>query len=1051
MKRKIKKWTAMLMAVIMLAGMAPVTAQAEEAAVESSQEAVQEEEEKPEAATEEEKEPEETTEAADEPAAEIPVPVEESTTEISTEGTYTEADSAVSDADAEAASEPEDTEVPEEEQKEEMELQPEELEHAKVVPLGASDSRTIYSDGSWSGGTVWYVKSGSSKHYVFCLEKGKTMYSGRYSGDITTGYSGKSAFKKAVALNYFYKSNGSSWSGKKNYGIAQEVIWDQTGFDTAGKLTTYINHAWNLTDLNSGRKSGSGTFSTLLIPVSTSSDRKTMIAGIKKTPVQLNEPVDGVCTDKITLPGSSWKYFAKGGYSGSSSDISVVGIFDDNGNAVSGSSASVDTSGNLNLKVTPDTDKGDSKEHPLTVLMSVKFDYQGSNSIRYVKTADGKQNLTYDASFNTDGYFAIQVFSDIPDWENAKVDINKVDEYGNFVPGCTFRLTGINGEALANKVEKDEVINGKGKYFKIEYPGEYQIVETDVPDDGEYALNTTPFTFTAKRTDDNKIVLSATLISDDGSREMVMEEPSFTYTCVNQFNEGAAELVKTGNTLVGYDKASGKFVYEQRKLEGVKFAFYAAEDIYANEELVFSAGEEITNNRYWGGKYNILNPRYHRVKISGKEVYERNEFGLPVTNVYTDSNGKLGISGLPAGDYYCMETGFLPGFSRIPKRYEFTVEPGKTVQINGTSGILNEQAPADGHIYKVDADTNQPLSNAEFTIYADVANTNYDGKAIFSKAGTVPVVTSRNLATGEENIEEGVWVPIRKVTTGTDGMAEFEDLPAGRYLVAETKAPEGYTLAEETYTFTHSYEAEQGSSGYNFEHTFKDKRMKGSIRIIKTDGKTGELLKGVEFDLLDEREQVIGSYTTDKNGEIFIDNLELGTYHIKETKAKKGYRLDDSVQKVVISKDSLNQAVKVKNYRSETSITARTDTTIKGGGSVRTGDMSHIGFIMVLFLISSAGAAFFIRKIGVKPKKVSVKGKKFIMVLVLTAGILVFGGLTVRAAGLKEISSVELTDAVKPIHIQYETLGTIPQVKIPEKSNHILKRGRPLKLKGGIR
>lgn len=1032
MKRKIKKWTAMLMAVVMLAGMTPMTAQAEETAIESSQEAVQEEEEKTEEAAEAVKE--------DEPAAEIPVPVEESTTEISTESMPTEADSVVSDADAEAVPEPEDTE----ESEEEREVQLEELEHTKIVQLGASDSRTIYSDGSWSSGTVWYVHSGSSKHYVFCLEKGKTMYSGRYTGDITTGYSGKSAFKKAVALNYFYKSNGSSWSGKKNYGIAQEVIWDQTGSDTARKLTTYINHAWNLTDLNSGRKSGSGTFSTLLTPVNTSSDRKTMVAGIKKIPVQLNAPgADGVCTDKITLSGSSWKYFAKGGYSGNSSDISVVGIFDYNGNAVSGSSASVDTNGNLNLKVTPDTDKGDSKEHPLTVLMNVKFDYLGSNAIRYVKTADGKQNLTYDASFNTDGYFAIQVFSDIPDYKKAKVNINKEDEYGNFVPGCTFQLTGISGEAKDNKVDIPKVINRKDQYFEIEYPGEYQIVETDAP--SEYALNTTPFTFTAKRTDDNKIVLSATLISDDGSREMVIEEPSFTYTCVNQFNEGAAELVKTGNVLVGYDKASSKFVYEQRKLEGVKFAFYAAEDIYANEELVFSAGEEITNNRYWGGKYNILNPRYHRVKISGKEVHERNEFGLPVTNVYTDQNGKLGISGLPAGDYYCMETGFLPGFSRIPKKYEFTVEAGKTVQINGTAGILNEQAPASCHVFKVDADTNQPLSGGEFTIYADVSNTNYDGKAIFSKVGTVPVVTSRNFATGEENMEEGVWVPIRQLTTGTDGTAEFEDLPAGRYLVAETKAPEGYALAEETYIFTHSYENEQSSSGYNFEHTFKDKRMKGSIKIIKKDGKTRELLEGVEFDLLDERKQVIGSYTTDKNGEIFIDNLEIGTYYIKETKAKKGYQLDDSVQEVVISKDNLNQVVELKNYLNKTSITVRTDSTIKSGGSVRTGDMSHIGFIMVLFLLSSAGAAYFSRKKGFKLKKVSVKGKKFILVLALTTGILTLGGLTVKAAsGLKEISFVELTDAVKSIHIQYETWGTIPRVKVPEKVTMSLRGDVPL-------
>lgn len=1107
MKRRIKKWTAMVMAVIMLAGVMPVSTQAEEAAVESSQEAVQEEEDKTEAetevTTEEEKKIEEVTETADEPTEETLV--EEETTEQSTEDTTTETDNTVSVPDTEPAPVPEDSEVPEEEQEEEEGLQPEELKRTQIVQLEASDSRTIYSDGSWGGGTIWYVKSGNSKHYIFCLEKGVTMYSGKYSGDITNGYSGKSAFKKAVALNYFYRSNGGSWSGKKNYGVAQELIWNE-GSGTAGKLASYVNHAWNVTSLNSGRKSGSGSFSSLLTPINQSettsaSARKTMIQKIKKAPVQLSaSDVDGVCTNQIKLPGSSWKYFAKGGYSGNSSDISVTGIFDEDGNVVAGS-ASVDTSGNLNVKVAPETNKGDSKEHPLTVIMSVKFDYLGADSIRYVKTGDGKQNLTYDASFCTAGCFAIQVYNDIPDIADAKVNINKVDEYGNFVPGCTFRLTGISGEAKDSNVDSGNVvIVDPADCFTIKYPGKYQIVETAVPDDGEYTLNTTPFTFEAERTADNKIVLNATLVSPDGKTEFVVEEPSFTYTCINQFNEGAAELVKTGNVLTRYDKASGRFIYQQRKLEDVQFSFYAAEDIYANEQLIFSAGEEITNNRYWGGKYNILNPKYHQVRISGKEVRERDEFGFPLTSIRTDQNGRLGISGLPAGDYFCVETGFLPGFSKIQKKYDFTVEAAKTVQINGTAGILNEQAPAASHVYKVDADTDRPLGGGEFTIYADVGNKNYDGKALFQKSDTVSAVVKRNLFTGKETTEEGVWVPIQKVTTRADGMAEFEDLPAGRYLVAETKAPEGYALAEESYIFTHDSKAEQSSNGYNFEHTFKDSRAreykilkhaekavpaesqkinsdayiyeeepiagvqfgiyaaedvyntlgekvaqadtqigtcttnaegvaaysghlfagkyyfkelqtadaeryilddtrysfsispymtdgrlnddvivnklyKGSIKVIKTDGRSKAPLPNISFQLMDEKENVLGNYKTDKKGGIHIKNLPVGKYLLKETKAPKGYELDDSVQEIVISKDNLDQVAEFKNYRNKTSITVKTDTTIKGGGSVRTGDMS-IGFIFILFLLSSAGAAYIGKKKGFQLKKLSVKGKK---------------------------------------------------------------------------
>ena len=40
----------------------------------------------------------------------------------------------------------------------------------------ASTSKMIYSDGSWSGGTIWYVND-NDKHYIFCLNSGSTMYS----------------------------------------------------------------------------------------------------------------------------------------------------------------------------------------------------------------------------------------------------------------------------------------------------------------------------------------------------------------------------------------------------------------------------------------------------------------------------------------------------------------------------------------------------------------------------------------------------------------------------------------------------------------------------------------------------------------------------------------------------------------------------------------------------------------------------------------------------------------------------------------------------------
>ncbi len=1069
-KTGMKRWTAWLMVLVMLSGLVPGsihTVHAEETDV--------------------------TTETAAEGNTGEAVKTEEAVSEEDTAGAGTEgAAEAVTEAVKETVTEEVKEEIPESAKEQTVEAGTSEsteqqipemntfaaweedsgLHEEQIEVLEASSDYLICSDGSWSGGTIWYVQPGKSRHYIFCLEKGATMYHAKYTGEPVYGYSGKSAFKKAVALNFFYKTNGSTWGGKKNYGPVQEVIWDETGSSTARKLTAYIDHAWKLTSLNSGRSSSGTSFNSKLQPIAKSSadseaGRKKMIGSFSKTKTKVKE---GEQT-QINLGCDAWQYFADGGYNsdglvsgGKSSSISVTGVYDKNGKATK-STAFVDERGHLQVTAVKEAGKTYDKSNPLTVIMKVNFDYQGADKIRYIKTAEGVQNLAYDANFGMNGYFALQVYagSNTPDYVPTEVCINKVDEYGLPVSGCTFELS--KQEALGEYTEIGREITEDNQkvVFEIKEPGSYRIIETGVPSD-DFQINPTEYKFTAMLTmegKDSKIVIMGAgdgVTNPDGS-------VSYTYTCENKFNSGGAEIVKYGKVLTGYQ--NGKFVYETRTLPDVGFTFYAAENIYANSTLVFRAGEELTTKE-WGNS--------HKAVIGLK----------------TDGSGRLAVSDLPSGSYYCVESEFPSGFTKLNKRYYFQIEAGKTGLINEREGgIYNEQAPAVCHVYKVDHDTNKPLGGGEFTIYADVANTNYDGNAIFAGSDTVPAVIKRDLASGKEEKEEGRWVPLNKVTTRADGMAEFGELPAGRYLVTETTAPEGYALAEESYIFIHSYDTEQGASGYNFEHTFTDvqakkfrilkhaqeavqahpeqKNMdvyiyedrqaagavfgiyaaediyntagnkvytadmlitecttdengvaewnggfyagayyfkelktpddsryilddikypfsvsgiggvlndvpivnqlyKGSIKVIKTDGKTKVPLKGVEFDLLDSEQHKLGSFATDKSGEIHINNLPVGTYYLKETKALKGYRLLKDMEEVVITKEELNHTVELENKRSDTSITIKTDTTITGSGHVKTGDSGLSGFIMLLFMISSIGSAFFLKKGGYRLK-----------------------------------------------------------------------------------
>ncbi len=81
------------------------------------------------------------------------------------------------------------------------------------------------------------------------------------------------------------------------------------------------------------------------------------------------------------------------------------------------------------------------------------------------------------------------------------------------------------------------------------------------------------------------------------------------------------------------------------------------------------------------------------------------------------------------------------------------------------------------------------------------------------------------------------------------------------------------------------------------------------ITIVKKDQESGEVLQGVEFELLDENKNTV--YTdlkTNEEGKIEISNLVPGTYYLKETKTIDGYELYEQLIRV---DTKLNQEVTV--------------------------------------------------------------------------------------------------------------------------------------------
>ena len=213
-------------------------------------------------------------------------------------------------------------------------------------------------------------------------------------------------------------------------------------------------------------------------------------------------------------------------------------------------------------------------------------------------------------------------------------------------------------------------------------------------------------------------------------------------------------------------------------------------------------------------------------------------------------DGGFSFADVPYGNWLVREIEAPTGFVLSDETFAMTVDKdGAVIEVE----IENTLIRGTVQLTKVDKDyPDNKLTGAEFAVYRD-SNGNKELDADDELLGTL-------------------------TETGT-GVYEMPDLIYGGYFVKEQKAPEGFYLDENAYYFgitengkTVTVENEAGKG-------FVNAAQIGSLKIIKTssDGK----IEGFSF-------RVTGPngyseiFTTDKNGEILIENLRIGEYVISE-------------------------------------------------------------------------------------------------------------------------------------------------------------------------
>lgn len=189
----------------------------------------------------------------------------------------------------------------------------------------------------------------------------------------------------------------------------------------------------------------------------------------------------------------------------------------------------------------------------------------------------------------------------------------------------------------------------------------------------------------------------------------------------------------------------------------------------------------------------------------------------------------------------------------------------------------------------------------------------YNGSYV--EGSTATITNSKKLEGAEYTIYRSDGTVYKVVTTGKDGSVTIPRPEAGTYFWKETKAPDGYMIDRNTYSFTIT-----NSGNVNGTLDVIDYE-KPEVIISKKDSETKELLPGAEFKILDSAGNVVYSGITESTGQLVFTPGYADTYTVVEIKAPDGYDLNPTYIKFIVAENgSVSGTTTMYNNKSEKKI-----------------------------------------------------------------------------------------------------------------------------------
>ena len=184
-------------------------------------------------------------------------------------------------------------------------------------------------------------------------------------------------------------------------------------------------------------------------------------------------------------------------------------------------------------------------------------------------------------------------------------------------------------------------------------------------------------------------------------------------------------------------------------------------------------------------------------------------------------------------------------------------------------------------IVKLDSVTKEPLEGVEFKIvYAD-------GSYVDAEGGTLS-------STGLYWTDKEGKITISGIS-GTVVVTEIETIP-------------GYTIDENTRTQTVVVNPNDTQTLYFYNTPV------GGLQIIKSDKDSGKRIAGVKFEIRKMNGEIIGTYTTDSDGVIYLPEAESGWYTVTELETASGYLLDTTPHRIEV-KDGQTATLEIANRK----------------------------------------------------------------------------------------------------------------------------------------